>query len=337
MVRWIGCVVAGLLFTGCTESTCRTVAALDFEPVAVTPYETTLPDASGGFAVFGDTQRTSWQECVIGREVNDAETAALIASVVEADPAFVVVVGDFVFHGADDEHWELFDVTAGPLREARTPWLPVVGNHEYWGQNSNALENLRARFSRLATETWYSERYAGLGLVILDSNVDELDDAAWEQQAAWYRDEMAAFNEDPDIHGVLVFAHHPPFTNSTVVSGDKDVQETFMPAFCESQKGLAFISGHAHGYERFVQGPDEACGSRGHHFIVTAGGGGPRPDSLRSAEETGYEDLYEGPTPRPFHYLWMLPTPEGVSVEVRGFQTEDTAVQVLERFTLTYE
>jgi hypothetical protein len=336
VARRIGVVFVSLLLLGCHDESCRSVAALDFEPPPVTAYVTALPEAEGGFVVFGDTQRTSWQECVIGHEVNDAATATLIASVTDADPAFVVVVGDFVFHGADEEHWQLFDVTAAPLRDAGTPWLPVVGNHEYWGRNKSALAHLRDRFSRLATDTWYSDRYGSLGLVVVDSNVAELDDSAWQRQAEWYSAEMAAFNDDPDIQGILVFAHHPPFTNSTIVSGDEDVQATFVPAFCESAKGLAFIAGHAHGYERFVRGPDEACGSREHHFIVTAGGGGPRPDSLRSVEDTGHKDLYDGPAPRPFHYLWMMPTAEGVSVEVRGFQREDTEAQPRETFLLAY-
>ena len=39
---------------------------------------------------------------------------------------------------------------------------------------------------------------------------------------------------------------------------------------------MAFISAHAHGYERF-----ENTECPGRQFIITAGGGGPRPSSLK--------------------------------------------------------
>ena len=324
------------MWLGCGDVPCKRIADLDFEAPPVSLYPTDIPSSQTGFVVFGDTQRTSWQECIIGREVNDAATETLIQAVADAKPAFTVVVGDFVFHGADEEHWRFFDVIAAPLRDAEVPILPVVGNHEYWGSNDSALENLRARFSRLATDTWYSDRYGALGLVVVDSNYDELDEATWQRQAAWYSEVMKGFEEDPEVKGILVFVHAPPYTNSTIVSGDDDVKEAFVPAFCQGSKGLGFFSGHAHGYERFMRGSNEGCGDRSRHFIVTAGGGGPRPDSLRSFEETGNKDLFSGQTPRPFHYLWMMPTDEGVSVEVRGFQRGSTEVGLLESFTLEY-
>ena len=62
----------------------------------------------------------------------------------------------------------------------------------------------------------------------------------------------------------------------------------------------------------------------------------PRPDELRSAEETGYVDTYTEPAPRPFNYLWMVPMDEGVSVEARGFQSGETEVGLLESFALDY-
>jgi hypothetical protein len=315
---------------------CRRIAGIDFDAPPVSLYPTQLPQTVSGFAVFGDTQRTSWQECAIGREVNDAETATLIQAVADAEPSFVVIVGDLVFHGADEDHWHFFDHTATPLREAEIPLLPAVGNHEYWGSNESALEHMRARFSRFATDTWYVERYGALGLVVLDSNHGELDDAAWLRQLEWYTETLTALNTDPEVRGVIVFGHHPPFTNSPIVDGDEEVQSTFLPAFCESPKALAFITGHAHGYEHFIRGVDENCGTRAHHFIITAGGGGPRPDELRSAAETGRVDTYTGGTPRPFNYLWMVPTDEGVSVEARGFQSGETEVRLLESFTLDY-
>ena len=331
-------VVAAWCLQSCGDN-CRRIADLDFVAPPPSVYPSTLVEVQGGFAVFGDTQRTSWQECIIGREVNDAETAQLIAAVVEAQPDFIVAVGDLVFHGADEEHWEFFDYIATPIRDAQIPLLPAAGNHEYWGSNDAAIANMRARFTQLQGDPYYLERYGPLALVVIDTNIGELqevDEGIWARQAAWFDATMTELSADPEVEGILVFGHHPPYTNSVIVEDDEDVQETFVPAFCESSKSLAFITGHAHGYEHFIRGEAEGCGGRDKHFIVTAGGGGPRPDSLRSSDESGHVDTYTGPSPRPFNYLWMVPTETGLSVDVRGFQRGESELRSLESFQLFY-
>ncbi len=335
LVRISIMVFIGLMSASCGED-CRKIAVLDFEVPPLAAYPSDPLPGRTSFAVFGDTQRTSWQECLIGREVNDAETATLIQAVADAGPAFVVIVGDLVFHGADPGHWQFFDHIATPLRDQNIPILPTAGNHEYWGNNERALVNMRARFPRFATDTWYSQRHGDLALIILDTNEGELEESTWQRQADWYEETIQMFDEDPDVRGILVFGHHPPFTNSPIVDGDEHVREVFLPSFCESAKALAFITGHAHGYEHFIRGAEESCGDRAHHFIISAGGGGPRPDELRSAEDTGLTDSFVSAAPRPFNYLWLEPQADGVSIEVRGFQRGETELGLLEAYSLDY-
>ena len=72
---------------------------------------------------------------------------------------------------------------------------------------------------------------------------------------------------DPKVRGVLVFTHHPPYTNSTVTKDESHVQQAFVGPFVAAKKTLALLSGHAHGYEHFIE--------QRKHFVVSGGGGGP--------------------------------------------------------------
>jgi hypothetical protein len=67
---------------------------------------------------------------------------------------------------------------------------------------------------------------------------------------------LESFDEDQSIKGIIVFTHVPPYTNSPlhgVSGGDEKVREDFLLLFCSNKmkKTIAFISAHAHGYERF--------------------------------------------------------------------------------------
>ncbi len=329
----VGCVSSIPLACG---GPCFRVADLDFEPPALEAYPDALPAGGAPFAIVGDTQRTSVQECVIGREVNDAETTIIIDGIAKAKPAFLVHLGDLVFHGASETHWQFFDHIARPLRDESIPILPLMGNHEYWGNNASAREHVKARFPRLQDQTWYADRHQHLGLVWLDSNRDELPEGTWSKQVKWFNEAMDELDGRDDVRGILLFAHHAPFTNSNVVDPDQSVQSDFVARFCESPKALAMMTGHAHGYERFVRGPNEGCGSRDILFMVSAGGGGPRSDSLRPASETGFTDAFAGPAPRPFHFVMVAQSDDGVTLTVHGMDKGESETRVIESLTLPF-
>ncbi|MFZ4622417.1 MAG: metallophosphoesterase family protein, partial [Bacteroidota bacterium] len=71
---------------------------------------------------------------------------------------------------------------------------------------------------------------------------------------------------DSSITAVIVACHHSPYTNSSIVSSNEDVQTSFVRPFVRSKKGKVFITGHAHTREHFrMDGKD---------FLVIGGGGG---------------------------------------------------------------
>jgi 3',5'-cyclic AMP phosphodiesterase CpdA len=280
------------------------------------------------FLIIGDTQRSSLiEQWGLGREDNEDATKALFRYIDKEDAQFMVLLGDMVFDGASRQHWAEFDLLLDPIYQKGLPLLPVLGNHEYWGINQWAKENIDPRFSALKKQSWYDRRYGPLSLIILNSNLSELSVDIQKQQRDWYQQKIKNIEADGTLKGFLVFTHHPPYTNAEAVSDDKEVQEQFLPMLQASKKGLALLSGHAHGYEHFKK--------QGKHFIISAGGGGPR-SPRKSAAEREHKDLFDGLDPRPFHYLKVTVTGEGLTVQVKGFYKEDKSLRALDSFELPF-
>ncbi len=152
---------------------------------------------TGRFAAVGDLQRTSLAE--VWRESNDREREGVIRSIAGDGPDFVALLGDLVFRGSSAAEWARFDALAAPLREARIPVVPILGNHEYWVGRRPALANFFARFPNLVGRHWHAARYGPVALVALDSNIRFLPSAAWEEQRSWFAGELARADADRQV------------------------------------------------------------------------------------------------------------------------------------------
>jgi hypothetical protein len=285
-------------------------------------------DLPAPFAVIGDTQRTlAIEEVFLRREQNDQERPELMAAILADGPKFLVHLGDMIDWGASTEEWKYFDQLTEPLRAAAIPIYPAVGNHEYLGFNrGQEMTDLNERFPELARSHWYLKYDGDLALVFLDSNQRKLGQVDWRRQVDWFSSTLVKLDSDPKVRGVIVFAHHPAFSNSKV-SGDEDcVRRYFLPQLLHSKKTLAYIDGHAHGYEHFFEG--------GKHFIVSGGGGGPRV-SYFTGVKARHHDLYKGPIPRPFNYLLVRAVENEVIIKVRGFESGET-VHTLDEIEIAY-
>jgi len=281
---------------------------------------------SGTFAVVGDLQRTSRAE--FWKESNPEESRRLVAEIAARAPDFVVGLGDFVFQGSSRRDWKGFDALTEPVRAAGVPILPILGNHEYWARRAPALRNAFARFPRLAASRWYSETYGPLRLLFLDSNERALGAAAWREEAGWLGAELARADAEEAVRGVVVFAHHPPYTNSTVTGDELHVRRTFVPPFAAAKKTLAMVCGHVHSYEQFVRG--------GKTYLVAGGGGGPRVRLARGARRRHADDAFDGPEVRLFHFLLCTPAGSGLEVEVVGLEKGGNTFHSLSRFALAW-
>ncbi|WP_437290502.1 metallophosphoesterase family protein [Sorangium sp. So ce406] len=284
-----------------------------------------LRPTSGRIAVIADLQRTSALE--FWRESNDPERAALVRALAAARPDAVFVVGDLVFDGGSARHWADLDALMAPVRDAGIPVFAAFGNHEYWC-GGGGERHLFARFPHLGGRRWYEVAHGSLRFVVLDSNIDELTPAAWDAQLRWYEGALRRLDADPSARAVLVLAHHPPYTNSTVTGDEPHVQRHIVPPLLRSRKALALISGHVHNHERFQRG--------GKLFIVAGGGGGPRAALAQGAARRHPDDLARGAALRPFHFLLISPAPEGLAVEVRGLPKGGSEAAALDHFTIPW-
>ncbi len=246
----------------------------------------------------------------------------------DESPDFVALLGDLVFRGSSPSEWSRFDRLAAPLRDARIPVVPILGNHEYWLAPGPALAHFFARFPALAGRHWHEARYGLLSVIGLDSNERFLPSAAWAEQKSWFAAALARADADPSIRGVIVLVHHPPYTNSTVTPDERHVQQAFVPVFEASVKTVAMLSGHVHSYERFSRS--------GKTYLVAGGGGGPRARLAAGSRRRHADDLFDGPAIRDFHYLVAAVGPDGLTIEMKGMPKGGARFEALDRFDLPW-
>jgi hypothetical protein len=291
-------------------------------------YAESIQRSTGTIAIIGDTQHTlSVERIFMGRERNDAEQPAIIADLVAHRPDVLVHLGDLVSDAGSTAAWTSFDELMKPVREAQIPILPVYGNHDYWVGRARAEQELCGRFPPVRVGHWYAQRFGRLLLVVLDSNINEFSREEWDAQRRWFAEQLDVADAEVSIAGVLVFAHHPPYTNSRVTGDEKHMQEAFVAPFASHRKTLAMFGGHAHAYEHFHIGRKT--------FVVCGGGGGPRV-TLRQGADRRHEDLFTGPSPRPLHYVLLREDVDGVHVLVRGMDKSDPVLREVDGFTLPY-
>ncbi len=244
--------------------------------------------------LVGDTQRTMFSERFLLREQNDAAREAVMRAIAGADPRVLVILGDVVAKGGDEGAWKTFDRVAAPLRERAIPLAAARGNHEYFGDRRTMTAAFAARFAPNGGTGRGVIRSGPIAVVLFDSNFERLGDEAAREQEAWYRAELERLDRDDSVRFIVVCDHHPPFTNSKVVSPSPEVEKRFIPAYLTTSKAVLFASGHCHSYEHFRE--------QGKDFVVTGGGGGPRQRLDLHPRKGRPADLFSGAAVRPFNY-----------------------------------
>jgi hypothetical protein len=291
------------------------------------------------------------------RESNLAEQKCLLKDLATQQFRALVLLGDMVFSGGDD-NWNYFDQLLSPLRResialsgvepASQPperwFFPVMGNHDYMGNHQQVTRQLSRRFGELLEHTHYSFAWQRVKMIVLDGNRRKLCqapglgahacEAEWQAQIAWLRGQLAQVDQAPahEQYGALLFVHQSPYTQSPLVAGDQADARDFAKELLHSKRGLALISAHAHGFERYQFRSDAADPQPAKAFIVSAGGGGPRPHFRRSGAPP---DLSKLAWPRPFNYLLLRQDADAVHVDVRGLEKGQQVVVPLSDDSMT--
>jgi hypothetical protein len=306
----------------------------------VRPYPTTCTlQASQKIVVIGDVQRTSLLEySLLGRELNDREQILLLRDVKARPFDAVVLLGDMAFDGSDDA-WAHFDALMEPLRtptggagsaeSSETMFFPVMGNHDY---SAGSEEQIRRRFSAFGGARRGSFMWGNVRMIVLDGNRDHLClrpfgcQPEWQAQLRWLQEQLDSVDKSTCERGAILFVHQSPYTQSPLVGDDQDDARAFAQKLLNSRRGLALLSAHAHGFESYHFKASAEDQRPAKYFIVSAGGGGPRPPERRKGALCDDSEL---PWPRPFNYLRLTQTSSGVQMDVRGIDTDDSAAHDL--------
>ncbi len=244
---------------------------------------------------ISDTQQPIWLEKIFLKENRNLLARKIIfAKASQEKPTAIFHLGDIIAFGYANSYWRLVDKYLKYYDEEEICFYPIPGNHEYLLFPEKGEENFKKRFP-FASVTGYSKRFGKTAVILLNSNFSKLTNDEINAQQKRYEEDLKSFDRDSSIKIVIVGTHYSPFTNSTIVSPSKEVQEKFLPPFYASKKAKVFLSGHAHAFEHFKM--------KGKDFLVIGGGGGLQQPLLTGKDER-YRDVFDSTNSiRRFHLI----------------------------------
>jgi hypothetical protein len=188
----------------------------------------------------------------------------------QVGPRAAALGGDLFLHGGDIQYYDnpvdtwngYFAYFGGVMASMASHH--AIGNHEY-----EAFGEFESHFERLfggqgeptGTLHYHAFSFGSARFVFLNSEADF--GPTGTTQMAWFEEELRAADGDPAIRTVIVVFHRPVYTFGKSTP-DFTVRDYFHPRFVASKVRLV-LTGHNHGYERFLIGDI--------HYVVDAGGG----------------------------------------------------------------
>ena len=262
-------------------------------------------------AFASDTQEPMWiEKLFLKSDSNLKATKMIFQDVNVVHPSALFILGDVVSLGERDKAWKNIDSYIKHTAQDSIPVYATLGNHEVMFNAKKGTKKFMARFP-MYNPAGYTEIVDSIAVVLLNSNFDKMSDIEIENQDTWYKNKLAALDNDPAVKFIIVGCHHSPYTNSRIVKPSKPVQENFVPLFIQSKKCALFISGHSHNFERFkVQGK---------YFLVIGGGGGLH-QPLNANNETMH-DLSADYKPA-FHYLEVMRDGDELKITSRQLKND---------------
>jgi len=258
---------------------------------------------------------------------NDSAREMIYSRLVTDRPNAIFHLGDMISLGFYTTPWKSTDRFLNRASRAHIPVFATLGNHELMLFPSYGIEQFYDRFPWYR-KTGYAVHAGKLAVVLLNSNFGQLTAEERKEQVAWLDSTLAAFESDTTVGGVFVCCHHPPYTNSTIVSPSTEVRDSFVPLYLRYQKCILFLSGHCHAFEHFRQG--------GKDFFVIGGGGGLQQPLLTGSDRR-WEDLFPQKTEkRMFHYLRCRITGSGVELTVRMIKEDFSGFEDTYSLSLPY-
>ncbi len=272
------------------------------------------------FVAYGDIRFTAVNRLTEANVSNSYARRAIVDAVAKLKPAFALISGDLVWRGADNSDWTHFDEETKPLRDAKVPILPTVGNHEYLSSTfvgNGRTEGLRNYFDRFPeiphrmASPWYSAQYANCYFLMLDS---EDDDRADSPQMKWVQSQLDSL--PPEIEYVFVVLHRPAYTSAADAGHRQRLPEMDLAKMLEARQQksakphFVVIAGHVHNYERYQK--------NGVDYIVSGGGGvHPHPLTRRA------DDLFHPANPNEIEFNYCVFTVDHGKLKFEMYRLSD--------------
>ena len=273
-----------------------------------------------------DTQNPLWPEKLkLDWNNNELARSRIFDAILDEVPSAVFHLGDQIALGFLEKSWAAIDTFGVQLAAKKIPYYPILGNHELIFFSGMGRQKFEERFPHV-NNTGYVRRVGPLAVVLLNSNFGNLSPEDARKQQAWYEDTLGGLEKDSTVDLVVVGCHHPPYTNSTIVSPSKEAQQFFVPPFLAASKCRLFVSGHCHAVEHFKNG--------GKDFLVIGGGGGLQQPLLVGPERRWTDEFPVKTELRMFHYLRCSITAGEVSFTIR--MLNDDFASFHDALTLTF-
>ncbi|WP_162601186.1 metallophosphoesterase family protein [Occallatibacter savannae] len=241
--------------------------------------------------VYGDQRFTDPANI---RVTDPVARRLLVAKLAEEHPDAILLNGDVPYSGDNVDDYRVYHDETASWRDAKLNVFPALGNHEFHGDPSQALEHWWSAFPELRNRRWYSAQVGkSVYTISLDSDASLLPDS---DQQNWLSAQLKTLPKS--IKFVFISLHHPPVADVQThinISHNPRPNEIALRDYLSSvapglHAHVVVCAGHIHNYERFSQ--------LGVTYLVS-GGGGASPVPV----ERTPDDLYQNTGFPNFHYV----------------------------------
>lgn len=184
----------------------------------------------------------------------------------ETQPVFVMISGDLVNDGDDQEEWDAFFAAGGEILE-RLKLYPAMGNHDNTELFKTTFD-LPENGPEGKEKAFYSFDYGDAHFTVMDSNIMG---AANQEDMQWLKKDLS----ETDKKYKIVMFHHPAYVAVDIPKDGmraETIKEAFIPVMEEAGVDLV-LSGHQHVYMRTHPLKNGKLDENGIVYLIGTSGG----------------------------------------------------------------